>query len=55
MHGKFPHNLEENLVDNEQSYQWLKFGDREGETEIRILAAQDRALVRVQTIFKIKF
>jgi hypothetical protein len=24
---QFAHNLEEKLVDNEQSYRWLKFGD----------------------------
>jgi len=53
MHRKFHRNLEENLVDNEQSYQWLKFGECEGETEIRIVAAQDQTLV--QTILKIKF
>jgi hypothetical protein len=53
MHGKFLLTLEENLVDNEQSYQWLKFGDTKGETEIRIVAAQDQALV--QTILKIEF
>ena len=27
MHGQLPRNLHEKLVDNEQSYQWLKFGD----------------------------
>lgn len=53
MHGKFPRNLEENRVDNEQSYQWLKFGDSEGQTEIIIVAAEDQKLV--QTILKIKF
>jgi len=53
MHGKFPRNLEENLVDNEQSYKWVKFGDSEGETEIRIMAAQDQTLVQI--ILKVKF
>lgn len=53
MHGKFPRNLEEHVVDNEESYQWLKFGDSEGETEIRIVAAQDQTLV--QTILKTNF
>jgi len=53
MNGKFPRNLVENLVDNERSYQWLKFGDSEGETEIRIVAAQDQILVK--TILKIEF
>ena len=27
MHGQLPRNLDENLMDNEQSYRWLKFGD----------------------------
>jgi hypothetical protein len=25
MHGQLPHNLDEKMVDNEQSYRWLKF------------------------------
>jgi hypothetical protein len=31
-------------MDKEQSYQWLKFGDIEGETESTIVAAQDQAI-----------
>jgi hypothetical protein len=31
-------------VDNEQSYQWLKFGDIRGETESTIVAPQDQAV-----------
>jgi hypothetical protein len=31
-------------MDKEQSYQCLKSGDTEGETEISIMAAQDQAL-----------
>jgi predicted phosphodiesterase len=27
MRGQFSHNLDEKLLDKEQSYQWLKFGD----------------------------
>ena len=27
MHGQLPRNFEEKLVDNEQSYRWLKSGD----------------------------
>jgi hypothetical protein len=27
MHGQFPRSLDEKLVDNEQSYRWLKFGN----------------------------
>jgi len=33
MLGQFSHNLDEKLLDNEQSYQWLKFGYIEEETE----------------------
>jgi hypothetical protein len=44
MHGQFPHSLDEKLVDKEQSYQWLKFGDIKGETESTIVAAQDQAI-----------
>jgi hypothetical protein len=32
MHGQFPRNLDEKLVDKEQSYRRLKFGDIMGET-----------------------
>jgi len=44
MHGKFPRNLDEKLVDIEQSYCWLKSGDIKGETESKIVAAQDQAI-----------
>ena len=44
MHGQLQHNLDEKLVDNEQSYQWLKFGDIRGETESTIVAPQDQAV-----------
>jgi hypothetical protein len=43
MHGQLPHNLDEKLVDIEQSYHWLKSGDIKGETESTIVAAQDQA------------
>ena len=33
MHGQLPRNLDEKLVDIEQSYRWLKYGDIKGETE----------------------
>jgi hypothetical protein len=33
-----------NLLDKEQSYRWLKFGDIKGETESTIVAAQDQAI-----------
>jgi hypothetical protein len=44
MHGQFPHSLDEKLVDNEQSYRWLKFGNTKGEPESAIVAAQDQAI-----------
>jgi hypothetical protein len=44
MHGQFPCSLDEKLVDNEQSYCWLKFGNIKGETESTIVAAQDQAI-----------
>jgi hypothetical protein len=33
MYGQLPRNLDEKLVDIEQSYGWLKSGDINGETE----------------------
>jgi hypothetical protein len=36
--------LEEKVMVNEQSYQWLKFGDIKGETESTIVAAKDQAI-----------
>jgi len=44
MHGQLPRNLDEKLVDIEQSYRWLKSGDIKGETENTIVAAQDQAI-----------
>ena len=44
MHGQLLHNLDKKLVDIEQSYHWLKSGDIKGETESRIVAAQDQAI-----------
>ena len=44
MHGKLPRNLDEKLVDIEQSYRRLKSGDIKGETERKIVAAQDQAI-----------
>jgi hypothetical protein len=52
MHGQFPRSLGERLVDKEQSYRWLKFGDIKGETESTIVAAQDQAIST--NYFKIK-
>jgi len=44
MHGQLPRNLDEKLVDIEQSYRWLKSGDIKGETESTVVAAQDQAI-----------
>jgi hypothetical protein len=44
MHGQFPRSLDKKLVDKEQSYQWLKFGDIKGETKSTFVAAQDQAI-----------
>ena len=44
MHGQLPCNIDEKLVDIEQSYHWLKSGDIKGETESTIVTAQDQAI-----------
>jgi hypothetical protein len=44
LYGQFPQSLDEGLIDKEQSYRWLKFGDIKGETESVIMAAQDQAI-----------
>jgi hypothetical protein len=44
MHRQLPRNLEEKLVDIEQSYRWLKSGDIKGETENTLVAAQDQTI-----------
>jgi hypothetical protein len=46
MHGQLPRNLDERLVDIEQSYRWLKFGDFKGETEGTVVAAKDQEIRR---------
>jgi hypothetical protein len=33
MHGQLPRSLDEKLLDIEQSYRWLKYGDIKGGTE----------------------
>jgi hypothetical protein len=53
MHRQLPRNLDENLVDIEQSYRWLKSGNIKGETESTIVAAQDQAIST--NYFKKKF
>jgi hypothetical protein len=44
MREQLPCNLDERLVDIEQSYLWLKSGDIKGETGSTIVAAQDQAI-----------
>jgi hypothetical protein len=44
MHGQFPRCLDKKLVDKEQSYRWLKFGDIKGETESTNVSTQDQAI-----------
>jgi hypothetical protein len=39
LHGQLPRSLDKKLVDIEQSYRWLKYGDIKGE-----VAAQDQAI-----------
>ena len=44
MHGQMPRNLDEKLVDIEQSYHWLKTGDIKGEVESTVVAVQAQAI-----------
>ena len=44
MYGQLPRNLDEKLVDIEQSYRRLKSGDIKGESESTIVAAQDQEI-----------
>jgi hypothetical protein len=44
LHGQFPRSLDEGLINKEQSYRWMKFGDIKGETESVIMAAQGQAI-----------
>jgi hypothetical protein len=53
MHGQFPCSLDEKLVDNEQSYRWIKFGNINGKTESTTVAAQDQTIST--NYFKIQF
>jgi len=48
MNETFPRNLEEKLVDTEDSCRLLKFGDFKGEAESTIVLAQDQAISRGQ-------
>jgi len=44
MHGQLPRSLDVKLVDIEQLYRLLKYIDIKGETESKIVAAQDQAI-----------
>jgi len=44
MQRQLSRNLDEKLVDIEQSYRWLISGDIKGETESTKVAAQDQAI-----------
>ena len=44
MHGKLPKYLEKDHVDQEMSFQWMKYTGLKEETEGLITAAQDQAL-----------
>ena len=44
IYEQLPRYLDDKLVDNEQSYAWLKFEDIKGETESIIVAAQDQTI-----------
>jgi hypothetical protein len=44
MHGQLPRNLDEKLVDIEQSYRWLESGEIKGETGSTKVAAQDQTI-----------
>ena len=44
MYGQLSRNLDEKLVDIEQSYRWLKSGDIKGETESTIMADRNQTI-----------
>jgi hypothetical protein len=54
MRTQFPRSLDDILVDMEQTYRWLKFGDIKWETESLIVAAQDQAPGTNYSYFKRK-
>jgi len=53
LHGQLLRNLDEKLVDIEESYRWLNYGDIKGETESTIVQLRTKHLVK--TILKTKF
>jgi hypothetical protein len=50
MHGKFPRNLEEKLVNSKQSHRWLKLRDVKRETESTVVAAEDQEISTKGTV-----
>jgi len=44
MHGQLPLNLDEEVVDIEQSYQWIKSGGIKEETQSTTVAAHDQTI-----------
>jgi hypothetical protein len=46
MHGQFPRSLDEKLVDKEQSYRWLKFGDFKGKQKVQLWQLRIRQLAQ---------
>ena len=44
MHGKFPKHLDNEYMEVEHSFNWVKHSELKGETEGLIIVAQDQAL-----------
>ena len=44
MHGKFPKDLDNEDIDVEQSFQWMKHSGLKGKTDGLIIAEQDQTL-----------
>jgi hypothetical protein len=44
VYGQLLCNLDKKLVDNKQSYRWLKSGDIKGETESTTVAAENQTI-----------
>jgi hypothetical protein len=53
MHGQFPRCLGEKLVDKEQSYRWLKFGDIKEKQKVQLWQLRIRQCA--QTTLREKF
>jgi hypothetical protein len=48
MHGQYIRSMDRQLIDEEDTFLWLSWGDLKGDTESEIIATQDQAL---QTIY----